>query len=265
MRLAILQVKAVPGDVVANLAMIGGAARLAAAQGADLLVAPELATTGYGAGDVIRDLAEPADGPQSAALSEISRNAEISLVVGFAERDGGTIWNSALLIERGTLRYCYRKRHLWGDYERNLFSAARRGSPVFEIAGVKIGLAICYDIEFPETARALALAGADLVLVPTALPENEYSGFIAERLLQVRAFENQIFVAYVDHAGSDANFTYAGRSCIVAPDGSDLARAGRSDAELLIADVDPAAFAQCRVDNPYLQELAACLPDRSAA
>lgn len=256
MRLALLQMEAIAGEVDRNIALIEEAAERAAGLRADLLLAPELAVTGYGAGDAIRDLAEPPDGPQAHRLAEISARLGIGLAVGFAERDGATVWNAALLFDRGRLLQCYRKRQLWGPYEKALFAASRTRSPPVEIAGLKVGLAVCYDIEFPETARALALAGAELILVPTALPHDGYAPFISEKILPVRAFENQVFVAYADHAGSDGRFTYAGRSCIVAPDGSDLARAGPDEAELLVADIDIARLPKWRADNPYLAELA---------
>jgi predicted amidohydrolase len=250
MRLAVLQMEARAGDVEANLALIEEAAERAAAAGADLLLAPELAVTGYGAGESIRNLAEPTEGPQARRLGEISARLGIALAAGFAERDGATIWNAALLFDRGRLLQCYRKRQLWGDYEKALFSASDAcGEPV-EVRGIKAGLAICYDIEFPETARRLALAGAELILVPTALPHDGAAPFISEKILPVRAFENQVFVAYADHAGNDGRFNYAGRSCIVAPDGTDLARAGPDAAELLVAHVEPGDFAASRAKNP---------------
>jgi 5-aminopentanamidase len=102
--------------------------------------------------------------------------------------------------------------------------------------------------------RGLALGGAELVLVPTALPESEHAAFIAERVVPVRAFENQVCVVYANHAGSDGRFVYAGRSCIAMPDGSDAARAGRHEAELILADYDPARFADSREANPYLAD-----------
>ena len=83
---------------------------------------------------------------------------------------------------------------------------------------------ICYDVEFPEMIRHLALSGADLVLVPTALPASEHAAFIARSIIPVRAFENQVFVAYANHAGRDDAFAYAGLSGIAAPDGSDELR-----------------------------------------
>jgi predicted amidohydrolase len=90
------------------------------------------------------------------------------------------------------------------------------------------------------------------VLVPTALPQSEHSQFIAGKVVPVRAFENQIAIVYANHAGSDVRFTYAGRSCIVMPDGDDRARAGRSGPTVLVADYEQGAYVQSRAANPYL-------------
>ena len=114
---------------------------------------------------------------------------------------------------------------------------------------------ICYDVEFPENVRRLAEAGADLVAVPTALPASDHAAFISGSMIPVRAFENQVHLAYVNHCGADRNFAYAGLSRIAAPDGRTLAVADASPA-LLFADIEPAAFAAAREANPYLEDLA---------
>lgn len=126
MRIAALQMRAVAGDPAANLARIERAAVEAAAAGATLLVAPELAVTGYGAGEAIGDLAEGADGPIVDRLAAIARNAGLAIACGIAERDGGDVYNSAVLIEPAGRRTVYRKSHLYGPYERGLF---RPGPP----------------------------------------------------------------------------------------------------------------------------------------
>jgi 5-aminopentanamidase len=255
MRLAVLQMQASAGDVEANLARIAAAASEAADRGADLLVAPELATTGYGAGEAIRTLAEPADGAQVARLAAIASRAGLTLIAGFAERAGGVIYNTAVLVGDGAAPVVYRKTHLYGDYERALFAPGVPSAAIATVRGLKVGMLICYDGEFPENARRLALAGADLVAVPTALPAGPYAPMIAERVIPVRAFENQIFVAYANHCGGDALFTYAGLSHIAAPDGSTLAIAGATGEDLIVADVRPDAFARSRAENTYLRDL----------
>lgn len=257
MRIAILQMIAVPGDVAANLRQIEAAAERAAAGGADLLIAPELATTGYGAGDVIRDLAEAADGPQIQELTAISRKHGLALVAGFAERDGEEVFNSLVMVEAGTKPSVYRKTHLYGDYERALFTPGNTDSALRDFKGLKLGFLICYDVEFPENIRRLARAGADVVLVPTALPTGPFARFIATQVVPVRAFENQVFVVYADHGGGDAAFRYAGLSRAIGPDGQNLAASDTDAAELLFADIDPGAFDESRHANTYLADLRA--------
>jgi 5-aminopentanamidase len=254
MRLALLQMRAGPSDPESNLQRIAAAAEQAAAAGADLLLVPELAVTGYGAGESFADLAEDTSGHSAEMLARLSQRFGLALVIGFAERDGDMVYNSALFLRAGRVEGCYRKRQLYGAYERGHFQPGDRCAELFEVAGLRCGIAICYDIEFPETARELAMAGADCVLVPTALPASAHAAFIAGSVLPVRAFENQLFVAYCNFCGQDDGFAYAGMSGIWAPDGRDLARAGEDEA-LLIADLDRHGFAQCRADNPYLADL----------
>lgn len=255
MRIAVLQMEATADGVAANLATIAAAAAQATAAGADVLVAPELAIPGYGAGDALRDLAEPADGAQVNALAGLAAANRIAIVAGFAELAGDAIYNAAAFVDPSGSRLIYRKRWLYGPYEKALFAPGEAPSPLIDIAGVTVGLLICFDVEFPECVRALALAGAEAVLVPTALPESDDAALIADRMIPVRAFESQVAVAYANWAGRDARFVYAGQSCIVMPDGRDAARAPAEGRTLLVANYMPGDFADSRASNPYLDEL----------
>lgn len=255
MRIAALQMRAVAGDPAANLAAIERAAGEAAAAGAHLLIAPELAVTGYGAGDAIRALAEPLDGAAVDRLARSAGGSGLSIACGIAERDGETLYNSAVLVDGAGRRTVYRKSHLYGPYERGLFAPGQPAAVTASLGGVETGLLICYDVEFPENVRRLARAGVQLVVVPTALPATGHGAFIAQKMIPVRAFENQVFVAYVNHCGADRHFAYAGLSGIAAPDGTMLAQAGAAGETLLIADIDPAAFAASRAANTYLDDL----------
>jgi predicted amidohydrolase len=246
---------AVAGDVEANLASIAAAAEAAAAGGADLLIAPELALTGYGAGEAICDLAEPAEGPQVRQLQALSQAHGLAIVAGFAERADERIYNSLVLAEGEATPAVYRKTHLYGDYERALFTPGAVQPVLREFQALTLGFLICYDVEFPENVRRLAKAGAELVLVPTALPQGPFAAFIATQVVPVRAFENQVFVVYANHGGRDANFAYAGLSRAVGPDGQCLAAAADDKAALLFADIEPAAFAESRRANTYLADL----------
>jgi predicted amidohydrolase len=255
MRIAALQFEAKAGDPAANLARIEAAAGRAAEAGAKLLVAPELCLSGYGAGEAHEAQAEPLDGPLVGRLQAIARNNGLAIITGFSERLGDAIANSALFLD-GTRVVAYRKAFLYGDYEKDLFKPGRPETVIVEHAGLKIGMLICYDVEFPENVRRLALAGVDLVAVPTALPATEHAPFIAHSIVPVRAFENQVHVAYVDLCGKDERFSYAGLSTVAAPDGRVLAQAGSGE-ELIFADIDPAGFEAAREENPYLADLAA--------
>ncbi|WP_037471002.1 carbon-nitrogen hydrolase family protein [Sinorhizobium fredii] len=255
MKLAALQMRSVGGDIAANLARVEGAAAEAAAAGATLLVTPELGINGYGAGDDIPALAEPSNGPIVEALQRMSRDSGIAIIAGFAEREGAAVYNSAVHVDGDVEPTVYRKSHLYGDYERSLFMPAEPSTRLFEHRGVACGMLICYDVEFPENVRRLASAGADAVLVPTALPAGWSGTFITDHMIQTRAFENQVFVAYVNHCGSDAMFSFAGLSCIASPDGQVMAKANSADETLIFADIDPATFAISRAENTYLKDI----------
>ena len=255
MKIAGFQMRTVVGDVEANLAKIDAAAEKAASQGVRLLIAPELALTGYGAGERFPALASPADGPQTEQLSQIARRHGLTIVAGFAEKDGEAVYNSAFLTDGKGQTATYRKSHLYGPYERQWFRPEAPSSILATVDGIRLGMLICYDVEFPENVRRLAQAGADLVVVPTALPSGWSGAFIAEHMIRVRAFENQVFVAYINHCGTDESFAYAGMSRIAAPDGGLLAEAPAESEALIVAEIDPATFQSSRSENTYLADL----------
>lgn len=255
MKTALAQIRALAGDVAANLETIDGAAGKAAAAGAELIVFPELATTGYGAGEAILDLAEPIEGTQVRRLTDIAGRHGLALVAGFPERAGGKVYNSLVMVRQGAAPVVYRKTHLYADYERSLFAPGEIRPAVQDFEGLRLGFLICYDVEFPENVRRLAEAGADVVVVPTALPDGPHARFIAADLVPVRAFENQVFVIYANHAGEDTRFRYAGLSRIAAPDGHCLAASEDNEPALLLADLDPAAYEESRRANTYLADL----------
>ncbi|MER7488052.1 carbon-nitrogen hydrolase family protein [Streptomyces sp. NPDC126497] len=252
MRTALLQSSGRPGSVAENLKVLDEAAGRAAAAGAGLLVTSELFLTGYAIGDDIGRLAEPADGDAADAVAESATRHGLAIAYGYPERDGGHVYNSVQLISAdGTRLAGYRKTHLFGCFERDHFTPG--GQPVVqaELNGLTVGLMICYDVEFPENVRAHALAGTDLLLVPTA--QMHPFQFVAEHLVPVRAFENQMYVAYVNRVGPEGEFEFVGLSTLAGPDGVARARAGRRE-ELVLADADPVFLAASREANPYLTD-----------
>ncbi len=236
-----------------NLARLDRIAEQARAAGAALLIAPELFLTGYAIGaEAVGRLAEPIDGASILAARRIAREKSIALAFGFPERDGAHVYNTALVIGAdGAVVASYRKSHLFGDVDRAQFSESGVEPGIFEIGGFLAGLLICYDVEFPETVRAHALNGAELVIVPTALMRP--FDVVARIVVPARAYENQLFIAYVDRCGREGPFDYCGLSCVVGPDGSDLARAGRGE-ELIFADLDRSALEQSRKINTHLND-----------
>jgi predicted amidohydrolase len=255
MRVAVFQMQALPGKVELNLALIEDAAIQAAAGGAELVIAPELATVGYGSGDAIAASAEPRTGRQVTALAAIAAAQRVAIIAGFPEGEGGKVYNSAVFTDGRTEPVIYRKSQLYGEYERAIFAPSEPAATTARVGALIVGMLICYDVEFPENVRRLALAGADLVAVPTALPAVPEATFISERMIPVRAFENQIFVAYANHTGQDDLFAYAGLSHVAAPDGATLAKASRSEIGIMFADVAPEKYATSREINSYIRDL----------
>ncbi|MGW7334681.1 carbon-nitrogen hydrolase family protein [Streptomyces sp. NPDC054808] len=252
MRTALLQSSGRPGSTAENLKVLDEAAGRAAAAGAALLVTSELFLTGYAVGDDIGVLAEPADGDAADAVAEIAGRHGLAVAYGYPERDGERVFNSVQLVAAdGSRPANYRKTHLFGCFERDHFTPGEQPVVQTELNGLTVGLMICYDVEFPENVRAHALAGTDLLLVPTA--QMHPFQFVAESVVPVRAFENQMYVAYVNRVGPEGEFEFVGLSTLAGPDGVARARAGRAE-ELILADADPAFLAASREANPYLRD-----------
>lgn len=251
MYLTLYQCTPGPDDVAGNLRRLEQAAQQAVRNGADLLVLPEMYLSGYNIGAKrVAELAEGCDGPSAQRIAEIAREHKLGILYGYPERDGDAIFNSVQLIDRqGERRANYRKTHLYGDLDRNQFSASDQPPAIFELDGWKIGLLICFDVEFPENVRSLAMGGADLVLVPTA-NMRPYE-FVAQVLVPTRAYENQVFLAYANYIGSEGEIEYCGLSSIVAPDGQVLTQA-RHGEELLVAELDPQRIALAREGYSYV-------------
>lgn len=237
------------------LQRLDAACAQARAQGANLLVTPEMVLTGYAIGaERVAALAEPADGPLAQVVAGIAQRHRIAIVYGYPEQNPqGKPFNAAQAIgPDGTRIAHYRKTHLFGDLDRTQFSAGEAASQVFEWNGWRLGLLICYDVEFPETVRLLALQGADAVLVPTA--NMEPFDEVQRVLLPARALENRLFVAYANACGQEAPLGYNGLSALYGPDGRTLVTAPASGERLLRVVLTRSALATARTTSP--------LPDR---
>jgi predicted amidohydrolase len=209
---------------------------------AELAVLPELATTGYffGSASELRSVAEPADGPACTLIRGIAERRSMAVCAGFAELDGERCYNSAILALPGGRSFIYRKTHLFG-LESTMFTPGDSGFFVVDHAGVRIGMMICYDWRFPESARTLALRGAQIICHPSdlvALPT------LWQPVMRVRSVENRVFTITADRTGTETvngeSLTFHGGSQITAVNGSVLAGADETFEGWIEADIDPA-------------------------
>lgn len=225
------QITPVVGDAGANRDAIIAEARAAAAEGAQIVVFPELVASGYSFRDVdeLVALAEPRDGELLLEWQRLAEELDIMIVAGYAELDpSGKVFNSAAIVDASGVLAHYRKAHLW-DFEKALFSEGEELPPVIDTKLGRIGLLICYDLEFPEWVRTVALRGADLLCAPVNWPLfPRPAGERPTEIIKVQAGAsvNRMAIAACDRAGEDRGQQWVGGSVIVDADGYPLALAG---------------------------------------
>ena len=235
-------------DFAGSLALLETELMLASKDGVDLLLIPELFACGYGDAARTVNAALAIDGPELAAVAAACRRWGVALVYTYPEQSVDGRFNAATVFAAdGTLLAHYRKCRLPNPYERATFAAGTHLCR-FTLGGVGCAILICYDVEFPELVRGLALAGSELLLVPTALAERWHR--VATQLVPTRAYENGIFVAYANYAAAPGS-GMAGLSCVCGPDGSDLSRLQQQPGRLQVT-VDTREIARVRQRMPLL-------------
>jgi predicted amidohydrolase len=251
MKLALYQGPGLLNDIPGSFALLAAKAAQAKSAGADLLLLPEMFLSGYNIGpENAQKHAVTAAG--LAPAQAIARAQNIALAFGYPERVGEDVANSAVLIgPDGENLLNYRKSHLFGELDRAMFKSLGTEFPITQLGGFKIGLLICYDIEFPEPARRLALAGVDILLIPTAQMQPYEQ--VATHVIPARAYENQLYVAYANHTGTDDGLDYIGLSSICAPNGTVLAAAGKTE-DMIFATADKAHLAKVRQTDPLIAD-----------
>jgi predicted amidohydrolase len=239
MRLALWQGASPDGDIDRALAQAADALSAAAAMGAAALVLPEVWLPGYNRPD-IPARALPLDSPPLHRLADLARAAGTALVIGYAERDGTGIYNSAACFgPDGALLANYRKVQLYGPRERAIYHPGSSFA-TFSLGGEKAAVLICYDVEFAPHIKSLADNGVTLILVPTA--NMQPFGHVSRHTVPAMAANHGVTIVYANYCGQEGDLTYDGGSVIVGPHGEILAQAGESPA-LLVADIparDPA-------------------------
>jgi predicted amidohydrolase len=253
LRALLAQLTPTPGDRAANIRRL--AAALAEHPHVDLAVFPELYVTGYDL-DRVRDLALDLDGEELRAVASAAADAGTAVAVGFPERIGrGRVANSAALITAaGGLAGVYRKTHLFGA-ERTVF-AAGDALVVVDLGGPRVAPLVCFDVEFPEPARRLARAGADLLVTVSANMEPFYEDHLL--FARARAVENRLPHLYVNRAGAEWGLRFVGGSRSIAASGEVLSESGHDEEEVSVVPVDIDATTDDRLD--YLNLIRSPLP-----
>ncbi|EPD56148.1 carbon-nitrogen family hydrolase [Streptomyces sp. HGB0020] len=223
--------------------------------GADLVVLPELWTTGAFAYQSFADEAEPLEGPTHDTMAKAASDAGVWLHAGSIPERGtdGSLYNTSLLFSpSGDLTAAYRKIHRFGfDKGEAVLMGAGQDLVTVRLPKTTLGLATCYDLRFPELFRGLVDSGAETLLVPAGWPERRRSHWTL--LAQARAVENQAFVLACGTAGTHAGVPQAGHSIVVDPWGEVLAQAGAGE-EVLTVEFDPAKAATTREQFPALKD-----------
>lgn len=223
--------------------------------GADLVVLPELWTTGAFAYEEFGREAEPLEGPTYETMAKAASDAGVWLHAGsIPERDpDGPLYNTSLVFSpSGELAAAYRKIHRFGfDKGEAVLMGAGRELVTVRLPGTTLGVATCYDLRFPELFRGLVDAGAEVLVLPAGWPERRRAHWTL--LAQARAVENQAFVLACGTAGTHAGVPQAGHSIVVDPWGEVLAEAGPGE-EILTVDLDPAQVAATREQFPALKD-----------
>lgn len=239
--IAALQLDPQIGEVDHNLEHIERTVADAAARGANLVVAPEAAVTGY-AFDSLEEampVARRASAIAADRLAELAAKHAVTVICGTLEAEGDAIYNAALVLAPNGRRWVYRKTHLpFLGIDR--FAAPGQDAPfVVDLGPIRVGVLICYDLRFPEAARICALDGADLIALPTNWPEGV--DFHPDLFAPARAAENHCFLLAADRVGTERGTTFIGRSLVVDPDGRLLATAGGTEEDVLVVEIDPEA------------------------
>jgi predicted amidohydrolase len=245
----------------ANVARGLSALETAARNGAQLACFAELAFEWFypqhPADSGFRELAEPLDGPTVTAFRRKARELGIVTVINLYEREGNHTYDSSPVIDAdGTLLGVTRMVHITEYacfHEQGYYTPGDKGAPVFTTKAGRIGVAICYDRHFPEYMRALAVGGADLVIVPQAGAVDEWPEGLYEAEMRVAAFQNGYFTALCNRVGKEDKLDFAGESFVCAPDGQVLARAKQGTDEILYADLDFTQLAQSNARQLFMK------------
>ncbi len=238
-KIAAVQMDCAFADKARNLETIRARLREAVGNGVQLVVFPECAIPGYcyESKDEATPYAEPIPGPSTQALADDCAALGVWAIVGLLERAGEHLYNAATLIGPNGIAANYRKIHLPYLGVDRFTTPGTQPFAVHDLGGLRIGMNICYDGSFPESARCLMLLGADLIVLPTNWPTGAIS--TAKTLIPARALENHVYYAACNRVGIERGFKFIGMSRILGCSGEFLAVSEDDQATILYADIDP--------------------------
>ena len=247
MKIAAVQMDISITDNAGNVARMIDQLRITTSEGARLAIFPECAVPGYCFGSLAeaRPYAEPIAGPSAKRMVEACRETNCYAVFGMLERDGERVFNVAVLTGPQGVVGVYRKVHLPYLGIDMFTTPGDQPFAIHEVEGVRVGMLICYDAAFPEAARALAILGADLIVLPTNWPPGAET--MASCSIPCRAMENQVYFAAVNRVGQERGFQFIGESSLCAPNGQVLTKAAGTAPAILYAEVDPLVSRQKRI------------------
>lgn len=247
-KIAAVQMDCRLGDVAHNLATMCTKLVEAAEHGAQLVVFPECALSGYGFDSLeqARPHAESVPGPATRVIETECRRRNVFAAFGLLECDSnGRLFNACALVGPDGLRAGYRKVHLPFLGVDRFTTPGDRPFAIHDLGGLRVGMLVCYDASFPEAARSLALSGADLIVLPTNWPKGALS--TVRFVVQARALENHVYFAAVNRVGEEGGFRFIGMSRVIDCNGDLIASTDLADEQILYAEIDPSWARQKRI------------------
>jgi predicted amidohydrolase len=217
----------------------------------DLIVCPELFLSGYGSFKKIKEFCEPINGEYAQKISLLAKKYSIAILYCYPEKHNDTLFNSAQYFDNQGLSVVnHRKKMLPPTAnESKIFKPGSKNS-IITINGIKAAIVICYELEFPELIRGLALDGVELIIAPTG--QSSHWPAAARYICRSRAFENGIFVIYANSTGILNGISFMGESKIIGPDGLDIINANEGE-KVIVGEINTAEILSVRRKLPYLE------------
>ena len=218
----------------------------------DIVICPELFLSGYGSLEKINAYSENSEGNYAKEISALAKKSNTAIIYGYPEKDANQLFNSAQLFDKEGISIANHRKKLLPPTadESKIFTPGNERS-IFSLKGVKSAIVICYELEFPEIIRELALEGVELIIAPTG--QSSHWPAAALHNCRTRAFENGIFVAYANSTGQLNGISFMGESKIIGPDGLDIVNAGIGE-KLISAEIDTNEIKLTRGKLPYLKD-----------